>query len=138
MNNVGSAGKKRANESEDDRKAKQAKASEFGDIEPHTFIRSLDKVRPGEILEACPALKARYHSDLAFVLENGHISQPTVAAMYDAWFKVCLSYTASPVFLLTIIRSGSQPYSNNTGPHTSATAPSTKSRARSRRLCERC
>jgi len=89
MSNVVSAGKRRANESEDDRKAKQAKkTSEFGDIVPHTLIRTLDKVRPGQILEACPALKARYHSDLAFVFENGHISQPAVAAMYDVWFKV--------------------------------------------------
>ncbi len=93
MSNVASAGKRRANESEDDRKAKQAKTSEFGEIVPHTLTRTLEKVRPGEILEACPALKARYHSDLSFVFENGHISQPEVAAMYDAWFEVCLYHT---------------------------------------------
>lgn len=91
MSNVGSAGKKRPNESEDDRKVKQAKTGEFGEIEPHKVIRALDKVRPGEILEACPALKARYHSDLGFVFENGHINKPQIAAMYDAWFEVCLS-----------------------------------------------
>lgn len=130
MSNVESAGKKRTNESEDNRKAKQAKTSDFGDIEPHKVSRSLDKVRPGEILEACSALKARYHSDLGFVFENGHIDKPQVAAMYDAWFEVCFSHTRYRVLTLTILRSGSQPCSNSTGPHTSATARVLKSQAR--------
>lgn len=75
--------KRRAIKSEDDRKAKQIKTSEFDDIEPHAFIRTLDKVWPSKILEACPALKARYHFDLAFILENDHISELAFATMYD-------------------------------------------------------
>ena len=130
MSNVGSAGKKRASDSNDDRAPKHVKTSEFGEILPHNVSRTLDKVRPGEILEACSALKARYQSDLAFVVEHGHIDDLDVAAMYDAWFEVYLSQSRYRVLMLTILRSGSQPCSNNTGLHTSAAKPMSKGQAR--------
>lgn len=71
------------------------KGKQYDDIQPHNVIRSVDKIRPGEVLEACPAVKARYHSDLAFVFEHGYISEPKVAAMYDQWYKVSSPQTFS-------------------------------------------
>ena len=101
MNTTSSTGKKHGNESDGDRESKKprlrdsnpasvpgAHRKKYEALDPHTVHRPVDKILPGQVMEACPALKARYHSDLTYVFEYGHISQPQIAAMYDQWFEV--------------------------------------------------